>query len=173
MWYVMQTITGKEQELVQAVDRVLQRKGYQRCFVIWQESVWRLEGSYKTCFRPLFPSYVFVETDTPREFYFALKQVPKLSILLGTEGAFWTVWKEEQELLCRLLDREAGENCLIRRSLVQVDEGGNICAAEGALKEFMGQIVKKRLRKRSVVVEVPFLGEKRRVQLGIRLEGDG
>ena len=119
---------------------------------------------------PLFPSYVFVETDTPEDFFFALKQVPKLTKLLGSDGSFWTVQKEEEQILKELIGSD--RSLTIRLSSVKTDENGAILSAEGALKKYLPVIVKKRLRKRSVIVEIPFLGEKRRVQLGIRLETD-
>ena len=61
---------------------------------------------------------------------------------------------------------------VIRRVLVRVNETGEIEEAEGVLRSNLGRIVKKRLRKRVVVIEIPFLGEMRRVPIGIRLEGD-
>ena len=47
MWYVIQTETGREQELVAAIDRILRAQSYERCFVILQECVWRIEGACK------------------------------------------------------------------------------------------------------------------------------
>ena len=40
------------------------------------------------------------------------------------------------------------------------------------MKFYMDKIVKQRLRKRSVVIEIPFGGQLRRIRLGIRLEED-
>lgn len=170
MWYVIQTITGKEKELVEVIDKILVRRGYDRCFVLQQECVWRLKGQYCIHIEPLFPSYVFVETDIPEEFFYALKQVPKLTKLLGREGIFDTVKKEEEELLCQLIGSD--ETYIVRRSLVKVDSDGMIVSAEGALEAFYDRIVQQRLRKRSVIVEIPFLGEIKRIRMGIRLEDD-
>ncbi len=61
---------------------------------------------------------------------------------------------------------------MVRRSLIEVNEQGNIISAQGVLGEYIGKIVRKRLRKRVVIVELLFLGEVRRVQLGVRLAGD-
>ena len=43
---------------------------------------WRIEGQFRIHIEPLFPSYVFAETDNPDAFFIALKQVPKLAKLL-------------------------------------------------------------------------------------------
>ena len=45
-------------------------------------------------------------------------------------------------------------------------------SAEGVLGGLLGQIVRKRLRKRVVTLEIPFLGQMRHVELAIRVEGD-
>lgn len=216
MWYVIQTITGKEQELVNTIKQVMiyERKKYQRCFVIYQECAYRVHGVPEFHIEPLFPSYVFAETDTPEEFFLELKRVPRMSKLLGTEGCFWSIHKEEEIFLCDMLEESMQEteriesdrlwrankplieeqpetekieksisklnerlsvsnlSYLIRPSLVQVDEDGQIIKAEGILGKYLDKIVKQRLRKRSVIIEIPFCGKKRRIRLGIRLEGD-
>ena len=59
---------------------------------------------------------------------------------------------------------------IVRRSPVKVDDAGEIITAGGILKEFAGKIVKKRLRKRVVVIEIPFLGEMRRIEVGVKVE---
>lgn len=189
MWYVMQTITGKEQELVDVIWRVMtgERKKYERCFVLYQEYDRRSGGKLETCVETLFPSYVFVETDVPEEFFLELKHVPKMSKLLGADEGFWTMNKEEELFLCHMLEKsnpsnigtsgktaeiKQEKNYLIRPSFVWVDDKGEIKEAKGILEDYMNQIVKQRLRKRSVVIEIPFCGKIRRLRLSIRLEGD-
>ena len=58
MWYVIQTQTGREQELTECIERVLKGNGYRACFVIEQECVWRNAGELLAYQKPLFPSYV-------------------------------------------------------------------------------------------------------------------
>ena len=222
MWYVIQTITGKEQELVDTIKQVMtyERKKYQHCFVIYQECAYRTHGVLEFHIEPLFPSYVFAETDTPEEFFLELKRVPRMSKLLGAEGCFWSIHKEEEIFLCDMLEESRQEDVredrerlteterlwkpekvvidgqletgkvlksvsqksekslvpelsyLIRPSLVHIDGDGQIIKAEGILSKYIDKIVKQRLRKRSVIIEIPFCGKKRRIRLGIRLEGD-
>lgn len=180
MWYVIQTETGREQELVDAIDQVLCRRGYEQCFVIRHECVWRMGGGLKIHLEALFPSYVFaaLSGDKEAEFFFhALKRVPGLTKLLGSadSGAggytFWTVDKEEEGMLRKMAGGDG--KWIIRRSPVKVNEEGEIVWIGGALNEYRDRIVRKRLRKRCVTVEIPFLGRTRRVQMGISLEGDG
>ena len=154
MWYVIQTQTGREQELTECIERVLKGNGYRACFVIEQECVWRNAGELLEYQKPLF---------------LALKRVPKLSKLLRTDCEFWAIREEEKKLLCQMMELD---ECLVRRSFVTLDEDGNILTAQGPLSFFLDKIVRKRIRKRIVTVEVELLGEKRRIELGIRLPED-
>lgn len=45
-------------------------------------------------------------------------------------------------------------------------------SAEGILGELLGQIVRKRFRKRVVTLEIPFLGKTHQVELSIRVKDD-
>ena len=170
MWYVIQTITGKEIETAAVIDRIVDRSCYTKCFVIQRECVWRIEGRCQVYIKPLFPSYVFVETDTPDDFFYALKHVPKLTKLLGCDGIFWEVQKEDYKLLQKLIGNDP--EYIVRRSLVRLNEQGEIVTAQGVLKEYIGNIVKKRMRKRVVVIEIPFLGRLRRFEVGVKTEED-
>lgn len=181
MWYVIQTITGKEQELVDTIKQMMfgEKKIYEQCFVIYQESARRKYGKLEFHVEPIFPSYVFAETDMPEEFFLELKRVPRMSKLLGTDGCFWNIHEEEKEFLCHMIEEGKREEMslknkgyLIRPSLVEVDEEGQIIKADGFLGCYIDKIVKQRLRKRSVIIEIPFCGKKRRIRLGVRLEGD-
>ena len=85
MWYAIQTMTGREQELIDTVDARTDHNTYERCFCVRREAVWRREGRYITHIEPLFPGYVFVETQDPEAFYLQLKKIPKFSRLLGKD----------------------------------------------------------------------------------------
>ena len=178
MWYVIQTQTGREQELTECIERVLKGNGYRACFVIEQECVWRNAGEFLAYQKPLFPSYVIADTDTPEEFFLVLKRVPKLSKLLRTDCEFWAIREEEKKLLCQMMELDEQSvavsplSTLVRRSLVTLDKDGNILNAKAPLSFFQDKIVRKRIRKRIVTVEVELLGEKRRIELGIRLPED-
>ena len=67
--------------LVALLERVLKGNGYRACFVIEQECVWRNAGEFLAYQKPLFPSYVIADTDTPEEFFLALKRVPPQTVV--------------------------------------------------------------------------------------------
>ena len=97
--------------------------------------------------------------------------------LYKTDAEKLNNWLREQVAMKPIenLKGELGEEyyCLLYTSfLVQVNEAGELVSAEGILGESLGQIVRKRIRKRVVTLEIPMLGAARRVELAIRVKGD-
>lgn len=218
MWYVIQTMTGREQELVdliadrqktvdersvddkprnvngqsiadewknakgqriadEAHERADSRQKHGRCFVIKREVVWRRQGECIKHTETLFPGYVFVDTENPQALYQDLKKIPKFTKLLGKseltdleELEFVSVLEEEKRFLEILLDGDPEDT--VRLSPVKTVKNGEITECGGALRHYKDLIVKKRIRLRYVIVRMPFLGQKKDILLGIRLEGD-
>lgn len=166
MWYVIQTQTGGEEKLVDLIEKIVPKNQYKDCFCMNKECARKTENGYEIFLRPLFPAYIFVVTDDPERLFIELKRVPRLTKLLSDkEKTFFSVSKEEEAFLKNIQN----ENHIVKRSLVEVDEEGTIVKADGAVGIYMRHIVKQRLRKRYVCVEQEFLGEKRKICLGIKL----
>ena len=169
MWYVIQTQTGEEERLVELIEKMIPKEQYEECFCMSRECARKTEVGYEIYLRPMFPSYVFVVTNDPKSLFFELKQVPRLTKLLGDEeNTFFTVSKEEETFLKNVQNKDH----VVRRSLVEVDDEGMIVKADGAVGVYLNNIVRQRLRKRYVCVEQEFLGEKRKIYLGIKLKED-
>lgn len=132
MWYAIQTMTGREQELIDIVDARTDHNTYERCFCVRREAVWRREGRYITHIESLFPGYVFVETQDPESFYLQLKKIPKFSRLLGkdiagTSQKSWRFLKPEDP------DSSAAGNSTAKNSATKNGTGknsGNVAASE-------------------------------------------
>ena len=171
MWYAIQTITGEEEKTIDMIRRVTAPEICEDCFLLKREAVWRLQGNCRIHTERLFPGYVFVVTREPEELYRQLKAVPQFTRLLGKEEReFYPVSSEEEAFLKNLL-QEDGEHT-VRLSKVEVDGQGNIVACGEPLKNYLGCVVKKRIRLRYVVIRVWLFGREREILLGIRLEGD-
>ena len=169
MWYVIQTRTGGEEELITMIKKIVPDGYYEECFFIKRERFRKIGGQNGVELYPLFPSYVFVATEDPNRMFLELKRVPKLASLLGDQqDSFFCVEKSEEMFLRSIQD----EGHIVRRSLVEVDAQGQIVRADGAVGAYFDRIVKQRLRKRYVWVEQEFLGKKREIYLGIRLKED-
>lgn len=171
MWYAIQTITGSEEKAIDEIQKVVRRSVYDRCFLLKREAVWRIQGASKIHVQPLFPGYVFVQTQKPEEFYRQLKVVPQFTKILGKEESeFYPISKEEELFLKRLLNKDK-EN-IVRLSPVSVDEEGTIVQCGKPLQPFLDHVIKKRIRSRYVMIRIHLFGRDREILLGIRLEGD-
>ncbi len=169
MWYVIQTRTGEEDELITMIKQIVPKEYYEECFYIKRERFRKVGGEYEVDLYPLFPAYVFVVTDDPQRLFLELKRVPKLTKLLSDQqDSFFCVEEDEEMFLRSVQDEEH----VVRRSLVEVDEDGQIVWADGPVGVYYDRIVKQRLRKRYVWIEQEFLGRRRKIYLGIRLKED-
>lgn len=169
MWYVIQTRTGDEEKLAHMVRELIPGDQYTECFYIKMESARKSEAGWEIYLGPMFPGYLFVDTDTPKDMYFNLKKVPKLTKLLKEEGeAFLPVSEEEQ----KFLEDIQSEGHIVRRSLVRLDGEKQIISADGAVGRYLKNVVRQRVRKRYVLIERELLGETRTIKFCIRLEED-
>ena len=170
MWYVIQTQTGGEEELVGLIGKIISKEYYEECFCMNRECVRKTEKGQEIFLRPLFPAYIFVVTDHPKRLFLELKRVPRFTKLLSDhEDSFYSVSEEEQIFL----ENVQNEEHIVQRSLVEVDDEGMIVKAYGPVGRYRNAIVRQRLRKRYVCIEQDFWGKKRKIYLGIRLREDG
>lgn len=190
MWYVIQTETGREEEILRLVRRSLDKKLCSRYMILKAEWPKRSGGQWVLLRKVMFPGYIFVETEEAEELFFQLKQVPKLTKILGN-GKFEFVPLAEEEILflkkisgnteqeiqmLREDGREESENrekdCfVIRPSEIAVNQDGTIDVIRGPLKAFEKEILRINLHKRYAVVQVKMLEEKT-VLFGIVMEKD-
>lgn len=171
MWYAIQTITGKEEKSKDEIEKLIESRVCERCFILKREAIWRIQGACRIHTENLFPGYIFAQTQYPEEFYRQLKGVFQYTKILGKEdGGFHPISKEEEIFLKRLLNKDR-ENT-VRLSTVKVDKDGNIIECEGPLQHYLGYIIKKRIRLRYVIIRIHLFGKDREILLGIRLDGD-
>lgn len=168
MWYVIQVVTGKEEETKNVIDKELSRQFFEDCFYIRRERVWRRDGQCIVHLETMFPGYLFISTNQPEILHAELKTIPKITKLLRSEGnVFLTVSQEEKEFLENLMDDDQ-EN-VVRLSKVTVNEEKEILTAEGPLRHYVDRIVKKKLRLRYVMIEMELFEKKREILIGIKL----
>lgn len=190
MWYVIQTITGREQELAIMIRNMMSKTMYECCFVIRAECMKRLEGTWQKQVRPLFPGYIFIETASPDEVFQELRQIPRFSRLLSTERyEFTAVEEEEKQFLLRLcgnsiqaaygigdaVHSERGmkyAHALVRLTMAETNADGSLRALHGPLEQFQGMIERINLHRRYAVVRVMIGQKERTVLFGLCLEKD-
>ncbi len=169
MWYVMQTMTGQEEELVQLVQKMIPRHLYEDCFVAYYERVWRKQQQNVIHVERLFPGYVFITTEDPKELFLSLKQVPAMcKLIAGRKGEFLPIEKEEEAFFQDLL---SGEH-IVRLSYVESDARGRIQRVQGPLKHYTDQVVRYQFKKRYAIIRFQMLGAEKTIALGIILKED-
>ena len=169
MWYVLQTITGQEEELVHMIKEVVPTHVYSDCFVAYYERVWRRQQQSIVHVERLFPGYVFIVSDNPNELYLELKRVPAMSKLISAgKFEFLPIEREEEAFFHALLTEER----IVRLSYVEKDGKGNVYRISGPLKQFADQVVRYQFKKRYAIIRFRMLGMEKTGSLGIILKED-
>lgn len=161
MWYVIQVYTGHEMEIAQKCrNRIIMED--EDVFVPLAERQTKIRGEWQVIKTKLFPGYVFVETERPRDLYMRLKEIKVMTRLLMTGEEITPLYREEEEYLRNLQD----EAHVVRYSEGYL-EGDRLIVTDGALAGYEGKIKKLLRHKRLVVLEVPLLGRVVEVTLGL------
>ena len=169
MWYVLQTTTGKEEELVQFIEEIVPSDLYTDCFVAYYERVWRKQQESVVHVERLFPGYVFIVSEMPKELFLHLKKVPAMSRMIADGNFnFLSIEKEEQQFFKNLLENDH----IIKLSYVELDGKGHILRVAGPLKEYTSAIVKAQYKKRYVIIRLKMLGTYKTIALGVILKED-
>lgn len=169
MWYVMQTMTGQEEELVGLVRILVPSCLYTDCFVAYHERIWRKMQQSVVHVERLFPGYVFIITDNPEELYLELKKVPAMSKLIASGKCdFLPIEKEEETFFSDMLSQDH----VVRLSYVETDGKGHVSHIFGPLEKYKRQVERYQFKKRYAIVRLQMLGQEKTVALGIILKED-
>lgn len=166
MWYVIQTLGGKEEETADMIRKMVSSYYMEECFVPKRERMKKFHGSWNKVEEVLFYGYVFVISEKPNGLYQELNQIPRLTKVLGREeGYFFSLNKEDEELVRRVGDQKHKTSM----SKIVVEEGKKIQIIEGPLKYYIGNIAKVNLHKREVAVRLGFMGKEMELYMGIEM----
>lgn len=157
-WHVVQVMTGEEK----GIAAKLRQAGF-RVLVPAENRPIHTGGAWGMKEYALFPGYVFLQMDYDAGAYYRLKGIPGVvKLLSGTLSYLEAEW-------ILLLSGQNGEP--LTPTLVR-EADGRLEVQDGILKRFESRIVKMDKRNRRAVIELSLCGEKKEVQLGIRLPGE-
>ncbi len=169
MWYVMQTMTGQEEDLVQLVRKMIPGSLYEDCFVAYHERVWRKQGKSQVHVERLFPGYVFITTQDPKALYLELKKVPAMSKLIAAgRNEFLPLERDEELFFEAMLSAEH----IVRLSYVETDGKGGVKHISGPLKAYADRVLRYQFKKRYALIHFPMLGMEKTIALGVILPED-
>lgn len=166
MWYVIQTIGGKEEETANMIRRTVSSYYMEECFIPKRERLKKFHGIWNKEEEILFKGYVFTDSARPEELYQELKKIPRMTKVLGREEQYFFALNQEEEELVRGI---GDENHRTSISKIEVEEGKKIRVIEGPLKGYVGNMVKVNLHKREVVVRVEFMGRPLELKIGVEM----
>lgn len=164
MWYVIQVRTGTEESVRKQCERLVDHQAMERCFIPYQEQLKRYMGQWHKEMMPLFPGYVFADSQDVDLLFGELKRVTGLTKLLGTGSAIVPLTSEEIAILKRLGKEE--QIVTISKGLIADNQ---VKILEGPLKELEGAICKIDRHRRKAWLELVMFGRIQRVEVGLEI----
>lgn len=164
-WYVLYVMGGKEEKICELLNRMEDI----RAFTPWKEVVHRKKGVRTVVKRPLFPSYIFLETTMEavafhQAFYEWKEKVSGILKELKYEDDISALHQEEQAYLEGLMDEE---------HVVRVSKGeihnGSVMITEGPLQGYESNIIKIDRHKRRALLDVKIHDKEMRVDVSLEI----
>lgn len=164
MWYVIQVMTGKEDDIAGK----LKEQGI-RALIPKENRLIRSGGSWIQREYILFTGYVFLNMNYNADNYYKVKGIPGVIKFLGDSRNPSRLSHLEAEWIILLT---GANNVPIEPTTVRILEDGTFKVVKGVLEKFENRIVKYDKRNRKATFEITICNEKKEVQLSIALEND-
>lgn len=167
MWYVIWTVTGKEDLLKQELQKVLPENLYRRCWIPQKQERQKWHGKYVDITKTLFPGYLFLDTNCPEEIHQCLRSAQSFltfNHLLKNDDIFIPISDKEEQILHRL----SGDNGCIDVS-VGVIQDGKLSILQGALVGMEAYVVRIDRHKRKAYLEMDLFGRLQKFSAGLEV----
>lgn len=166
MWYVIQTFGGEEETTANIIKRWVPSCYIEECFVPKRERIKKFHGCWNRVEEVLFHGYVFVVSEHPEELYNRLKQIPRLTKILGREDNYFIALSEKEQRLVQEIGDKGHKTSV---SKIEINEGKLIRVVDGPLRNYVGNVVKINLHKREALVRVEFMGRPVELKMGVEM----
>ena len=164
MWYVVQTLSGKEYAAIEKCKNALDRQFAARIFTPTCQIKKKFKGQWEVKELIAFPGYIFIESDMPGELEESLKHIATIVTPVRIGGGFYPVRKEEEDTLRRLMD---GNDCICISVGHIVDQ--KLIIERGPLNGFTESVKWIDRHKRLAELEVQLFDEKRKIRVGLEV----
>lgn len=129
MWYVIQVIKGREEAMVERIERVLPADVADEVFYPQYTTQIKVRGVWSNVDKPLFPGYLMCITDQPRLVEQHLLRMDDFARVLRQGDEFVPLAKEETVVLEQFTHR--GERIVPMSQAIK--EGDNVVVTAGPL----------------------------------------
>lgn len=161
MWYVVHTMSGKEQACMQQCVRQLAPADYEDIFVPRYISRKHFQREWHDVEKILFPGYFFVDTERIEPVMDALLKVPQYARVLREADMVAPITAEEQRFLADMMDEQ---------HIVRYSEGfligDRVCITSGPLRDYQGCIRAVDRHRRVARLDIPICGRQTPVEVG-------
>ena len=165
-WYVVNTHSGFEKKVAQAITEQSQRKGlaeyFSQVLVPMEEVIEVRRGKKVNSERKFFPGYILINMDMTDESWHLVKDTPKVTGFLGSSGKPSPISKEEAQAI--LSQVQEGVNKPKRSVIFEVGE--SVRVADGPFASFNGVVEDIDEEKERLKIAVSIFGRSTLVELG-------
>lgn len=135
MWYVIHTMAGLEQKCMQQCQEYIDQSAYREMFIPQYKTKKHFKKEWHEVTKPLFPGYLFVDTDEIEPVLLGLKEFRQYTKVLKDGDIISPIKKDEQEFPSLMMDKDY---------TVQYSEGfligDEVYITSGPLKKVQGWI---------------------------------
>lgn len=163
MWYVVQVRTGDELKISSRLKLEVRTDG-EDIFVPLFERRKCIRGEWTRVTTPLFPGYIFFQTDDVADMYRRLKKIDAFTRILMTGDVYTPISSDEE----RFIETLTGDDHIVETS-VGVIEGDQIIIKRGPLYGLEGSIIKINRHKRIAIIRAEFMGGPREIKVGLEI----
>ncbi|MCD8195589.1 MAG: antiterminator LoaP [Lachnospiraceae bacterium] len=164
MWYVIQVLSGTEEDTLEMLRKQIPEELLRKCFVFYYEEMRKYAGEWHKQKKLLFPGYIFVVTEQVDSLYLALRNVKKLTRILGDKECFMPLSEAEVEFLRGF----SGETQVVGMSIGFI-ENDRVTITSGPLAGREGCIKKINRHKRTAKIQVEMFGQVIDATVGVEI----
>ena len=165
-WYVVNTHSGFEKKVAQAITEQSQRKGlaeyFSQVLVPMEEVIEVRRGKKVNSERKFFPGYILINMDMTDESWHLVKDTPKVTGFLGSSGKPSPISKEEAQAILSQVQEGVDKP---KRSVI-FEIGETVRVADGPFASFNGIVEDIDEEKERLKIAVSIFGRSTLVELG-------
>ena len=165
MWYVIWSLTGREEELIDRIRELVPANYYSQVWTPYRIKLKRHEGIYEKISLKMFPGYVFIDTECPQDIHSLIRKEPDYISFLKTDDKYVPVSDSERDIIAFF----TGESGTAGVSLGIIRDG-TTHIIEGPLVGLEDKIIHIDRHKRTAKVRLKgFLGEDRVLSFAVEI----
>ena len=108
MYFVIQVLSGKEDSIIDILNRKIDKDIILECFTPRRVRMKKYEGKWHNVTERYFPGYIFIDTCKPKELFNELKKIGEFTKILGRQedNNFLSLSEEESRMIDSLMGKD-------------------------------------------------------------------